>query len=65
METISLQGKMNFFDKQVREYFKSGVGVDARISPLLLMPAFEIMKTKKNICHIGLSIGRYEFMVFV
>ncbi len=28
METISLQGKTNFFKKRVREYFKSGVGVD-------------------------------------
>jgi ribonucleoside-diphosphate reductase subunit M2 len=28
METISLQGKTNFFEKQVGEYFKSGVGVD-------------------------------------
>ena len=28
METISLQGKTNFFEKRVGEYFKSGVGVD-------------------------------------
>ena len=28
METISLQGKTNFFDKRVGEYSKSGVGVD-------------------------------------
>ena len=28
METISLQGKMNFFEKRVGEYSKSGVGVD-------------------------------------
>ncbi len=28
METISLQGKMNFFEKRVGEYFKSRVGVD-------------------------------------
>jgi ribonucleoside-diphosphate reductase subunit M2 len=28
METISLQGKTNFFEKRVCEYFKSGVGVD-------------------------------------
>ena len=28
METIILQGKTNFFEQQVREYFKSGVGVD-------------------------------------
>lgn len=28
METISLQGKPNFFDKRVGEYSKSGVGVD-------------------------------------
>lgn len=27
METISLQGKTNFFEKRVGEYFKSGVGV--------------------------------------
>jgi ribonucleotide reductase beta subunit family protein with ferritin-like domain len=26
METISLQGKSNFFEKQVSEYAKSGVG---------------------------------------
>ena len=29
METISLQGKTNFFEKRVGEYFKSGVGVDS------------------------------------
>ena len=29
METISLQGKTNFFEKRVAEYAKSGVGVDA------------------------------------
>mmetsp|Transcript_26785 Transcript_26785/g.34120 ORF Transcript_26785/g.34120 Transcript_26785/m.34120 type:complete len:331 (+) Transcript_26785:303-1295(+) len=29
METISLQGKTNFFEKRVGEYAKSGVGVDA------------------------------------
>jgi ribonucleoside-diphosphate reductase subunit M2 len=28
METISLQGRTNFFEKHVGEYFKSGVGVD-------------------------------------
>jgi ribonucleoside-diphosphate reductase subunit M2 len=28
METISLQGKMNLFEKRVGEYSKSGVGVD-------------------------------------
>ena len=28
METISLQGKTNFFEKHVGEYSKSGVGVD-------------------------------------
>jgi hypothetical protein len=28
MEMISLQGKTNFFEKCVREYAKSGVGVD-------------------------------------
>ena len=28
METISLQGKTNFFEKRVGEYSKSGVGVD-------------------------------------
>ncbi len=28
MEMISLQGKMNFFEKRVGEYSKSGVGVD-------------------------------------
>ena len=28
METFSLQGKTNFFEKRVGEYFKSGVGVD-------------------------------------
>ena len=28
METIRLQGKMNFFEKRVGEYFKSGVGVN-------------------------------------
>jgi hypothetical protein len=27
METISLQGKTNFFEKQVGKYSKSGVGV--------------------------------------
>jgi len=27
-EMISLQGKMNFFEKRFGEYFKSGVGVD-------------------------------------
>ena len=29
METISLQGKTNFFEKRVAKYAKSGVGVDA------------------------------------
>lgn len=29
MESISLQGKTNFFEKRVSEYSKSGVGVDA------------------------------------
>jgi len=28
METISLQGKSNFFKKRVGEYFKSGIGID-------------------------------------
>ena len=28
METISLQGKINLFEKKVGEYSKSGVGVD-------------------------------------
>ncbi len=28
MEMISLQGKTNFFEKQVGEYSKSGVGID-------------------------------------
>jgi ribonucleoside-diphosphate reductase subunit M2 len=28
METISLQGKTNFFKKRVGEYSKSGVGID-------------------------------------
>ena len=28
METISLQGKTNFFEKRVGEYSKSGVGLD-------------------------------------
>ncbi len=28
METISLQGKTNFFEKLVGEFSKSGVGVD-------------------------------------
>jgi ribonucleotide reductase beta subunit family protein with ferritin-like domain len=28
METISLQGKTNVFEKRVGEYFKSGIGVD-------------------------------------
>jgi ribonucleoside-diphosphate reductase subunit M2 len=28
METISLQGKTNFFEKQVGKYSKSGVGID-------------------------------------
>jgi len=28
MEMISLQGKTNFFEKRVREYSKSGIGVD-------------------------------------
>jgi ribonucleotide reductase beta subunit family protein with ferritin-like domain len=29
MESISLQGKTNFFEKRVSEYSKSGVGVEA------------------------------------
>jgi len=29
METISLQGKTNFFEKRVGEYSKSGIGVDS------------------------------------
>jgi hypothetical protein len=33
METISLQGKTNFFEKRVGEYSKSGVGVDPLTGP--------------------------------
>jgi len=28
METISLQGKTNLFEKRIGEYSKSGVGID-------------------------------------
>ena len=30
MDLISLQGKTNFIEKRVGEYFKAGVGVDAK-----------------------------------
>ena len=37
METISLQGKMNFFEKQVGEYSKLGSTLTLWINPLPLM----------------------------
>ncbi len=40
METISLQGKTNFFEKRVGEYFKSGVGVDCADQSFALDASF-------------------------
>jgi len=40
METISLQGKTNFFEKRVGEYFKSGVGVDSADQSFALDTSF-------------------------
>ena len=40
METISLQGKTNFFEKRVGEYFKSGVGVDSSDQSFALDASF-------------------------
>ncbi len=40
METISLQGKTNFFEKQVGEYSKSGVGVDGTDQTFTLDASF-------------------------
>ncbi len=40
METISLQGKMNFFEKRVGEYFKSGVSVDSADQSFALDASF-------------------------
>jgi ribonucleoside-diphosphate reductase subunit M2 len=40
METISLQGKTNFFEKRVGEYSKSGVGVDETDQTFTLNASF-------------------------
>jgi hypothetical protein len=40
METISLQGKTNFFEKRVGEYAKSGVGVDCADQTFALDASF-------------------------
>jgi len=40
METISLQGKTNFFEKRVGEYSKSGVGIDRADQSLTLNTSF-------------------------
>ena len=40
MERISLQGKTNFFEKRVGEYFKSGVGVDRADQSFALNASF-------------------------
>jgi hypothetical protein len=49
METISLQGKTNFFEKSVGEYSKSGVGVDCADQTLLLTPASDGNEHTHNI----------------
>ena len=40
METISLQGKTNFFEKRVGEYSKSGIGVDCTDQTFALDASF-------------------------
>ena len=40
METISLQGKTNFFEKHVGEYSKSGIGVDCTDQTFALEASF-------------------------
>ena len=40
METISLQGKTNFFKKRVGEYLKSGIGVDCADQTFALDTSF-------------------------
>jgi ribonucleoside-diphosphate reductase subunit M2 len=40
METISLQGKTNFFEKRIGEYAKSGVGVDRADQTFVLDACF-------------------------
>ena len=40
METISLQGKTNFFEKQVGEYSKSGVCIDQADQSFALVASF-------------------------
>ncbi len=40
METISLQGKTNFFEKRVGKYAKSGVGIDRADQSLALDSSF-------------------------
>jgi ribonucleoside-diphosphate reductase subunit M2 len=40
METISLQGKTNFFEKRVGEYSKSGVGIDRADQSFALVASF-------------------------
>jgi ribonucleoside-diphosphate reductase subunit M2 len=40
METISLQGKTNFFEKRVGEYSKSRVGVDQTAQTFCLDSSF-------------------------
>jgi ribonucleoside-diphosphate reductase subunit M2 len=40
METISLKGKTNFFEKRVGEYSKSGIGVNCMEQPFALDASF-------------------------
>ncbi len=42
METISLQGKTNIFEKRVGEYSKSGVGIDRADQSFALKPVSEM-----------------------
>jgi hypothetical protein len=63
METISLQGKTNFFKKCIREYSKSGVGIDRADQVFTLDVSFELhttpVKQQKYICHPLLLMSLY------
>ena len=49
METISLQGKTNFFEKWVGEYSKSGVGIDRADQSFALDTSFWDEWNDKNV----------------
>ncbi len=63
METISLQGKTNFFEKRVGEYSKSGVGVD-RATLVFDPPSLYFISHHPLACymlHILVPVGTHTF----